>query len=284
MARPESDPKTPLAVRLREFRRAIGDPDREALSTDLGISKNTLAYYERGERTPDADVLRLYSDNFGVDLNWLIAGEGAMFGRRKGPLPKIAASRGAQISDPRGPITILDDLDSGDAPARVTRRDRNADSKAARSVVLDVADQLVFDATFVRLPFYSEVTASAGPGSMAASEQTDRVVAFTHGFLRDLGAKADRCSVIRAKGDSMVPTIPDGAMLVVDHSQTEISNGCIMVIGVGDDLLVKRVRRRLDGLIDLISDNGAYHPETVGADRIQQLQIVGRVVYFCRAP
>ncbi len=82
----------------------------------------------------------------------------------------------------------------------------------------------------------------------------------------------------------MSPTIPDAALLIIDHSQSEVSNGCIMVINVGDDLLVKRVRRRLDGLIDLISDNPAYPPETIGADRIQQLRIVGRVVYFCRTP
>lgn len=82
----------------------------------------------------------------------------------------------------------------------------------------------------------------------------------------------------------MVPTIPDGAALVVDRSQSEIVNGCIMVISVGDDLLVKRIRRRLDGLIDLISDNTAYSPETLGPDALRQLRVVGRVVYFCRAP
>uniref|UniRef100_UPI002626C2AC S24 family peptidase n=1 Tax=uncultured Paracoccus sp. TaxID=189685 RepID=UPI002626C2AC len=44
----------------------------------------------------------------------------------------------------------------------------------------------------------------------------------------------------------MMPTIPDGSALIVDHSQTELKNGSIMVIGVEEDLLVKRVRRRMD--------------------------------------
>lgn len=82
----------------------------------------------------------------------------------------------------------------------------------------------------------------------------------------------------------MQPAIPDGSLLVVDHSQTEVKNGHIMVINVGEDLLVKRIRRRLDGLIELISDNPAYAPETLGPDMMQQLRVVGRVVYFCRAP
>lgn len=82
----------------------------------------------------------------------------------------------------------------------------------------------------------------------------------------------------------MAPTIPDGSLLVVDHSQVQIANGYIMVISLGDDLLVKRIRRRLDGLIDMISDNQAYAAETIGPDRLQQLRVVGRVVYFCRVP
>jgi phage repressor protein C with HTH and peptisase S24 domain len=80
----------------------------------------------------------------------------------------------------------------------------------------------------------------------------------------------------------MVPTIPDGSLLVVDHSQREVANGYITVIGIGDDLLVKRIRRRLDGMIELISDNPTYAPELIATDRLDQLRIVGRAVYFCK--
>ena len=137
---------------------------------------------------------------------------------------------------------------------------------------------------FVRLPVYPDIRASAGPGAAVPSERVDGVISFDPRFLRDQGAVPERCSVIWAHGDSMVPTIPDGSALIVDHSQTEVKNGSIMVIGVGEDLLVKRVRRRLDGLIDLISDNAAYQPETLGPDALQQLRVIGRVVYFCRTP
>lgn len=137
---------------------------------------------------------------------------------------------------------------------------------------------------FIQLPFYQDVSASAGRGLAVSSEQPDSVIAFTRHFLRDQGAIPDQCSVISARGDSMAPTIPDASLLVVDHSQNEVANGCIVVINVGDDLLVKRVRRRLDGLVELISDNPAYPPETIGRDTIEQLRVVGRVVYFCRVP
>jgi phage repressor protein C with HTH and peptisase S24 domain len=139
-------------------------------------------------------------------------------------------------------------------------------------------------AAFIRLPAFGGVLAAAGMSSIPADELANGVMSFDPRFLRDQGAVPEKCSVIWAKGDSMTPTIPDGSALIVDQSQTEIANGCIMVIGVEDDLLVKRIRRRLDGLIELISDNAAYAPETLGPAALQQLRVIGRVVYFCRTP
>lgn len=79
MARPEIEPKTPLAERLRAVRNRLGDPDREAFANDLAINKSTIAHYERGTRTPDANVLENYRLKFGVNINWLITGIGEMF-------------------------------------------------------------------------------------------------------------------------------------------------------------------------------------------------------------
>lgn len=137
--------------------------------------------------------------------------------------------------------------------------------------------------SLINLPAY-EVRASAGYGAPVGAESVVEQIAFDRGFLRDLGATPERCTIIWAHGDSMQPTIPDGSILVVDHSQTDVRNGCIYVINVADDLLVKRARRRLDAALELVSDNTLYPPETVSADRLDQLRVVGRVVYFCRTP
>lgn len=281
MARPEVL-KTELGQRLRLVRQKAGDLSRDEFAQHLGLSSKTLANYERGDTQPDAQALAAYRRFAEVDANWLITGDGEMFGRSKPQRAQIAASRA--LPDVRGQRIYYEQDEFGNevevaSPARKRADKRREDEEAVQALT-----QLAFDLAFVRLPFYHDVLASAGPGALAPSEETDSIIAFTSRFLRDLGATPERCSVIRAKGDSMAPTIPDGALLVVDHSQAEVSNGCLAVINVGDDLMVKRVRRRLDGLIDLISDNGAYPPETIGADRIEQLRIIGRVVYFCRTP
>ena len=135
----------------------------------------------------------------------------------------------------------------------------------------------------INLPAY-DVQASAGYGAAVAHEAIVSEIAFQARFLRDLGAKPEKCSIIWASGDSMHPTIPDGSILVVDHSQADVRNGCIYVVNVSGDLLVKRARRRLDAALELVSDNQIYPPETISPDRLEQLRVVGRVVYFCRVP
>ncbi|HBS99159.1 MAG TPA: transcriptional regulator [Citreicella sp.] len=194
--------------------------------------------------------LRLLAAAADVDFSWLATGEGVA------PFPRPFQIRKARV-------------DAGDhRPAKTTEA---------------VADTTPSEADFVPLPHF-DVHASAGLGVPAGPEVQTGVVAFDRGFLRGQGAQPEQCSIIAASGDSMQPAIPDGSLLVVDHSQTEVKNGHIMVINVGEDLLVKRVRRRVDGLIELISDNPAYPPETLGPDMMQQLRVVGRVVYFCRVP
>lgn len=71
--------KTKLGKRLRAIRSEFGDPDREVFCLRLGISKGSLGNYERGDRVPDSSVLLAYRKEFGVDVNWIVTGEGGMF-------------------------------------------------------------------------------------------------------------------------------------------------------------------------------------------------------------
>lgn len=129
----------------------------------------------------------------------------------------------------------------------------------------------------ISIPRYDEVRPSAGPGAVAVSEIPTTRVAFERHWLLDIGVQPDAAVILPAQGDSMSPTIPNGAPMLVDTSKTEVRSGYIYVIAVEDDLLVKRVKRRLDGLFDLISDNTAYKTETLDPTRLMQLRVIGRV-------
>lgn len=78
LARPETI-KTELGQRLRDIRKAVGDPQRDEFANELGISDKSLANYERGDRVPDAHVLASYFLKYKVNVTWIVAAEGPMF-------------------------------------------------------------------------------------------------------------------------------------------------------------------------------------------------------------
>ncbi|WP_074381345.1 helix-turn-helix domain-containing protein [Bartonella doshiae] len=79
MARPDSEPKTPLAKRLRDIRKMLGNEERGAFAKTLDLAKGTLANYELGVNEPPASIVIAYHKIYGVDFHWLLTGEGEMF-------------------------------------------------------------------------------------------------------------------------------------------------------------------------------------------------------------
>lgn len=89
--------------------------------------------------------------------------------------------------------------------------------------------------------------------------------------------------MITATGDSMETTIRDGDVLLVDTSIDRVKDNAIYVVVYGDVILVKRVHRRINGALQLISDNERYPSEEVPAGEVQLLSIAGRVMWFGRS-
>jgi phage repressor protein C with HTH and peptisase S24 domain len=137
----------------------------------------------------------------------------------------------------------------------------------------------------VRLPRF-DARASAGRGLVPVNEMPIGEVAFARDFLRNLGANPDYCYIVEARGDSMYPTIPDGALLIADASKTEVDDGRIYHFNVMDRALVKRARWSMDGRLFLTSDNQAagYPAEEFTADRIDELRVGGRIMFTGHAP
>ncbi len=140
-------------------------------------------------------------------------------------------------------------------------------------------------ADLVRLPQFN-VRASAGRGLIAVDQMPMGEIAFGREFLRNLGANPEYCYILEARGDSMWPTIPDGALLIADASKTEVDDGRIYHFNVTDKVLVKRARWSMDGRLHLTSDNLAagYVPEVFAADRVHELSVGGRIMFTGHAP
>ncbi|WP_375679685.1 helix-turn-helix domain-containing protein [Bartonella sp. AP7XZML] len=79
MARPEVEPKTELAKRLREIRRILGNEERGIFAQRLNLQRNTLANYEIGAHEPTSSAINAYHRVYNINPHWLVTGEGEMF-------------------------------------------------------------------------------------------------------------------------------------------------------------------------------------------------------------
>jgi len=67
-----------IAENLQKLRKALNFGQKE-FAVKLDINPLTYANYERGERKPPYEMLIKLSDDFNVNLNWLINNKGKMF-------------------------------------------------------------------------------------------------------------------------------------------------------------------------------------------------------------
>ena len=131
---------------------------------------------------------------------------------------------------------------------------------------------------YIQVPHY-EVRASAGNGSVVHEENVvDHLVFKRDWIVRSMGLDPRRLALIDVRGDSMAPTINDGDLILLDTREAQQTEG-IYAINLAGGLLVKRLRLRLSGAVEVISDNERYGTETISGDQLAQLHIVGRVVW-----
>ena len=109
-----------------------------------------------------------------------------------------------------------------------------------------------------------DARASAGPGNGLSEGAILGQVAFSEAWVRrSLGRDPAQLALLEARGDSMEPTIRDGDVIMIDTSAMEIVSGRIYVLRVDGELMLKRLQRRVNGAVVVLSDNPRYPPEEV---------------------
>ncbi|KQI67974.1 hypothetical protein AN189_12910 [Loktanella sp. 3ANDIMAR09] len=128
-----------------------------------------------------------------------------------------------------------------------------------------------------------DVQLSAGSGSISDRAEELTPIPFAPDFFsKKLGGRnPDRMVIVDARGDSMVPTLGDGDLVMIDTSEVDVRDA-IYAVSYGDALFIKRLAKRGDR-IDLISSNPEYPVERIEGPDLAQLEIIGRVVWIGRA-
>lgn len=134
---------------------------------------------------------------------------------------------------------------------------------------------------FVHVPRY-KVSASAGGGALIHSEQIVDHLAFRADWVKmALGVPVSSLALINVTGDSMEPTLSNGDLILIDTSVVSVDDSGVYVLRFDGKLKVKRLHSKADS-VDILSDNPRYPTETLRGDLLQELNVIGRVVWCGR--
>jgi len=130
---------------------------------------------------------------------------------------------------------------------------------------------------FYMVRYFNAVNASAGGGGSAYEDEQESLAIEPH-FVPTLGGERELKNIeaVNVTGDSMEPTFLNGDIIFLNRSKTDISRGGVFAIQTEDMLLVKRLQKRIDGRIDIISDNKDFYLPQIASP--EQINIIGRVV------
>lgn len=132
------------------------------------------------------------------------------------------------------------------------------------------------DGEFFHVPRY-DVKGPTARGGPLRSEQIVDYLAFKTEWVRSrLNADPRNLLLIEAVGDLMAPTLGESDLLLVDLGEPRFRRDGIYVLRRDHELAVKRLQRRPDGTLNVISDNAAYESAIVTGDTIH---ILGRVIW-----
>lgn len=211
---------------------------REPFAKRIGISAMSLRRYESGDRTPDADTVNAIGEAFDVSVQWLMTGAG---------------------------------IPPSDLPA-----DEDEDRSSPPEVSANARRLAMRGSDVVWIPMYS-AQPRAGVGA-SDHEWLEDALPMRADDIRSLDVDATKLAVVTVQGDSMQPTLRAGDTVLVDTRTDQPNRDGIHVLRLGDALMVKRIQWQPDGSVRIVSDNEAYEPIVVSGEKIEGLNIVGRVL------
>jgi len=128
---------------------------------------------------------------------------------------------------------------------------------------------------FFQVRYFSDIRASAGGGAEVFDENFETLTVDEKIMHNMVGMGNTELEAIHVDGESMEPTLQDGSIVFLDRTQTNINKNGIFIAATTGGLFIKRIQQRADGMIELISDNSMYPPQTISPDEVT---IVGKVV------
>lgn len=232
--------------RLASFRSSLGLNQR-GFAASLGVSPGRIGSLETDVAPPSRAFLEKMAEVYGVNADWLLYGHGEML---RGP--------GGGLPGRHGQIEKVD----------LSRPDHG-----------DVKYQGIEYAFARRM----ELSVSAGNGLVPVDEQEAEGVAFPVAWLRRQRITSDLAILVSVRGDSMAPSIPDGALVLIHVAERALSAAGVYAFNLDGASYVKRLVPQSSepdgrpGAVAIFSDNPAYPPVVLSGSELNRITVVGRV-------
>ena len=140
-------------------------------------------------------------------------------------------------------------------------------------------DSTPLDDDETEIPFFKDFSFACGSGSIGeALASESRKLRMSKATLRNKSIDKKNAIATTASGDSMHPTIRNGATIHIDLGRKTIKDGKIFAVSHGGLFMAKRLYNLPLGGVRIVSDNAAEFPEIQlsAQERIDQhFEIVG---------
>jgi SOS-response transcriptional repressor LexA len=126
------------------------------------------------------------------------------------------------------------------------------------------------------IKYYPGVSVSAGGGAYDGEDEYESLEIPPY-FINMLGGKENLKNIdaINVVGDSMEPTLNTDNIIFIDKTKNDAARDGIYAFTTNHGLFVKRIQRRVDGNLDIISDNKDYPSQVLDKSEIK---ILGKVI------
>ena len=242
------DLKDFVGLKIKEYRK-YNRLTQKDLAEKLGVTKQTVSRYEKGERKANQDILFALCDIFGVTID--------DFFPSKNDSIKIIVN----TSD----INVIYNQLHTDRQIKVY--DFATEQLNEQNNVVNINDYIEEETEWYEVKFYGSV--SAGTGLYLDDEQVE-TISFGADMVPDY---ADFC--LKVNGDSMEPMFHNGDYVFIKR-ETEFRNGTIGAVIVNGEAYLKKLYITEDS-IKLVSLNKKYQDITV--TDTDNFKYVGTVVF-----
>ncbi len=241
-----------LGERIKIIR---GKLTQKEFGKQLGLSLAAIQNYESTNSIPKGDVLQRIREEFGVDINWLLSGEGDPYLSEVISKPTVPPPEGTEDH------------------TYIYKEPWEEDIEIPKSKEPP-------DYSFFHLVPMAEAHLSAGGGAFVLTEDMQEDYAFRRDWLRRVSTSIDNLVLMMVRGASMEPTILPNDIVLIDKGRKRIYEGLIYALGLGETIVIKRLALLPRGRALIYSDNRTeFQPEEA---LLNDVRVIGQIIWFGR--